>query len=280
MPALLSELDQLLTADPAQDVEPPQAEVEAEAPQTEAALEAPQPEPTTEADVAAAENESAIPDVVDPEAVDASATASQLAYGDPATTAVAADTSQLDRGMYEPEDYQLACVAAGLPERFEEKFLRGHTAAKQWVQPYEGRYDNAFELKPLQSASQAVKDFVAGPTISDYRVIGVAYEMDELRDSLGDVKFDEMFGSADVNTDAMVPHAHRLKITSEMYTIPFVDQMLALVDEHDAVNLPAEVEAPVIEARVEEKPEETVAEGPAPELIADELGVERKQEHA
>ena len=91
--------------------------------------------------------------------------------------------------------YQAACQAAGTPDKWEDRFVHGHTAAKGWNQPYEGRYDMTFTLKAGHSASQAVKDFLAGPTIADYRVIGVAIEMEELRDELGDQKFDRLFGS-------------------------------------------------------------------------------------
>lgn len=201
-------------------------------------------------------------------------TASEQAFGDKPT----AQTGQVNGGMFEPEEYQAACVAAGTPDKWSDKYLGGHTEATGWVQPYEGRYDHSFELQRGRSASQAVKDFLAGPTITDYRTIAVAIEMDELRDHLGDHQFDHMFGTEDGARDGQISHAQRLKITSGMYTIPFVDQMMALADNEFSTAPTDEPEAPAIEARVEEKPQEAGVSAPAPEMIAAELGVQREQE--
>jgi hypothetical protein len=256
MPALLSELDQLTSVETAPEVAAPQAETAA----SEAAF-----------------SEGAVPAVGDGSAVEVGATASEQAFGDKPT----ANSGQVDGGMFEPDEYRTACTAAGTPEKWDEKYIHGHTSANQWTQPYEGRYDMAFELKPRQSASQAVKDFIAGPTIADYRVIGVAVEMDELRDQLGDQRFDQMFGSADTNTDVKISSAQRLKVTAGMYTIPFAAQMLALAAENEGLDKTEEPDAPAVEARVEEKPQQGGATaGPAPEMIAEELGVERNQELA
>jgi hypothetical protein len=256
MPALESVLEQLSPADAAQEVAPPQPEVASEAAFT---------------------SEGAVPAVGDGAAVDVGATASEQAFGDKPT----APSGQVDGGMFEPDEYRAACTAAGTPDKWDDKYIHGHTSANQWVQPYEGRYDMAFELKQRQSASQAVKDFIAGPTIADYRVIGVAMEMNELRDELGDQKFDQMFGSSDTNTDAKISGAQRLKITAAMYTVPFASQMLALAADNEGLDKTEEPEAPAVEARVEEKPRQGgVTAGPAPEMIAEELGVERNQELA
>ena len=226
-------------------------------------------------------SEGAVPDVAsvstDGVDVEPGQTASEQAFGDKPT----APSGQIDGGMYEPDEYQAACTAAGTPDKWDPKYERGHTSAQQWVQPYDGRYDMAFELKAGQSASQAVRDFVAGPTIADYRVIGVAIEMDELRDELGDQTFDQTFGSSDAQVDARIPGSARLRITADMYTIPFADQMRALVAGNDAVDKADEPEEPAVEARVEEKPEEqAVTSEPSPEMLADELGVRREQEFA
>lgn len=254
------DLEQALTNEVAPEVAeaaPAEAEVAAE---PVAAAEGPVPEVTPEG---------AAPEVGE--------TASEQAFANKSV-----DGGQLDAGMFTPEEYSTACTQAGTPDKWDAKYVHGHTEAKGWTQPHEGRYDNAFDLKKGHSASQAVKDFVAGPTIADYRVIGVAVEMDELRDTLGDHKFDQMFGSKDALTDAKIPKGQRLKITSGMYTIPFAAQMLAMAAETDAADKKAsEPEAPAVEARVEEKPEQGgVTAEPAPEMIADELGVEREEEFA
>jgi hypothetical protein len=216
------------------------------------------------------------PAVADGAAVEPGKTASEQAFEEKPVTG-----AQVDSGMFYPAEYQAACTAAGTPDKWDERYAQGHTEASGWVQPYEGRYDNAFELKHGHSASQAVKDFLAGPTITDYRTIGVALEMDELRDQLGDHEFDRMFGSTDSERDGQISKAQRLKITSAMYTIPFAEQMLALANEEYELSKPTEEPAaPIAEARLEEKPQEAGLTAPAPELVADELGLERNQEFA
>ena len=259
MPAL-ADLAQNLV-DPAQEVAPPQVA---------------EPE-VAESASAELSTEGAVPEVAENGTiVEPGKTASEQAFGDNPT----AQSGQIGGGMYEVDDYQAACQAAGTPDKWEDRFVHGHTAAKGWNQPYDGRYDLTFTLKAGHSASQAVKDFIAGPTIADYRVIGVAIEMDELRDELGDQKFDRLFGSAIAGEDAQISSAQRLKITPGMYTIPFRAQMEAIAAEHDeGLAKSQEPEAPEVAAQVEEKPQEAgVTAQPAPEMIADEMGVAREQE--
>jgi hypothetical protein len=166
-----------------------------------------------------------------------------------------------------------------MSSKWDDRYFSGYTAAAQWVQPYDGADAMAFQLRPGQSASQAVKDFLTGPTIADYRVIGVASEMDELRDELGDQKFDKLFGSADSGTDGAIPMSQRLKITSAMYTLPFWDQMMEIAAGDDIAA--AEAAEPAVAAGVEEAPEQlTVTSRPTPEAVGAELGVEREEDYA
>jgi hypothetical protein len=207
---------------------------------------------------------------------DTTKTASEQAFG-----AEEPKTTQINEGMYSPEEYKAACEAAEQPDKWSDTYWRGHTEAAQWNQPYEVDYSNHFSLKKNQSASQALKDFITGPTIGDWRVIAVAVEMDELRDTLGDRRFDQLFGSSVDHEDEQVDPEHRLTLTSAMYTTPFYDQMWTYAQEADAADrAPEEPEAPQIAAGLEEKPETAVEEAPAPELIADELGMQREQELA
>ena len=202
------------------------------------------------------------------------ATASEQAFGAPPTTAPAELT-----GMFEPEAYQAACEAAGTPDRWHDFYVHGHTGAKQWKQPYEGRDDMAFTLKPEHSASQALQDFVKGPTVADYRVIAVAVELIELCETMGERKFDLLFGSADRIEDGQI--AQRLAITSDMYTTPFGAHMQALADERDAAERADNAPEPQVAAQVEDKPHDAaITEQPAPELIAEELGIERERDFA
>jgi hypothetical protein len=207
-------------------------------------------------------------------ATDTTKTASEQAFG-----AEKAEPGKINEGMYSPEEYKAACEAAGQDGKWSDNFWRGHTEAAQWDQPYELDYSNHFSLKKNQSASQGLKDFINGPTVGDWRVIAVAIEMDELRDELGDRRFDQLFGSAVESEDMRIAPAQRLTLTSAMYTTPFYEQMWAYAQESEAVDrAPQEPETPQVAAGVEEKPETAVASAPSPELIADELGMQREQE--
>lgn len=202
------------------------------------------------------------------------ATASEQAFGaQPAPAAVEIT------GMFEPEAYQAACEAAGTRDKWHDFYVHGHTGAKQWTQPYEGRDDMRFTLKPEHSASQALQDFAKGPTIANYRVIAATVELLELLDTMGERKFDRLFGSADRLEDAQI--AQRLVITSDMYTTPFVAQMQALADERDAAEQSGGAPEPQVAAQVEDKAHDAaITEQPAPELIAEELGIEREHDFA
>jgi hypothetical protein len=239
-------------------------------------------EPAADAEIAEAaaevKAEGAVPEVVDPVAVtEPGQTASEQAFG----AQPAADTTiDLSKGTYSPEDYQEACTAAGTPEKWDDRYAAGHTEAAQWHQPYDHGWPMTFTLQRVQSASQAIKDFIAGPTIADWRVIALALEVDDVRDTLGDHKFDALFGSAIEDDDAQIPIAQRLQISVDLFTTPLADQMKELADEKDEALLhPEEPEAAVAVAQVEDKPlEGGVAQQPAPELVAEELGVDRERE--
>ena len=232
---------------------------------------APEPEAAVDAQLTA---DGPIPEAAQTTTADPALTASEQAFDQQQQ-----QPGQIKAGMYTPAEYKAACDAAGSSDKWSEDYWRGHTEAKQWVQPYEGRYANHFELKPGQSASQALSDFLLGPTIGDFRVIEVAIEMNELRDNLGDQRFDQLFGSSISEEDARISSGQRLQLTAAMYTIPFYDQMMALANDSNAVDkAPEEPEAPAVAAGLEEKPEVAVAQHPAPAAIADELGIQREQE--
>ena len=102
------------------------------------------------------------------------------------------------------------------------------------MQPHEGRYAFEWSLKKGQSASEAVQAWLDGLTIAEYRSVGVALEINEVRDSLGDHQFDRLFGSKNHEEDSKVPAAQRLKISASAYTTPLADQMKALAAKADA----------------------------------------------
>jgi hypothetical protein len=201
------------------------------------------------------------------------ATASELAY-DQSNLAV------LDQGMHEPEAYLAACQAAGKPERWDTKYAAGYTSANQWMQPYEGPEIMEWALKAGQSASQAVRDFVKGPTIADYRAIGVAQDLAELADDMGDQQFDALFGSNDTEQDVLVPHDQRLAITSDMYTTPYVDKMKAIAATANEPQVAAQdpVLPPPVEEQREDKPKLPALEDEPPIVVAEDLGRQPERE--
>lgn len=204
------------------------------------------------------------------------ATASELAFGAAEVEAPAKDTSKLDRGIHTWEHYRAECEAAGVPERWQDHYRNGHTNAAGWTQPYEHKAVNDFSLKKGNSASTALKAFLAGPTITDYRAALLAEEIDEVREEMGDHKFDLLFGSANSDRDGAIPAGQRLRISSALYTTPLPDQMKAIAANYDAnLNKPAEP-PPVaeVEARTEEKPQ-AMEEAQEPELVRQELNLEQ-----
>ena len=255
------ELEQI-TATPAEEVAPTTEQI---AEETEAA--------------AKLSSEGAVPEVAEPTTAAADATASEQAFADPPK----ADTAQLDSGMHRVDDYRATCESAA-PDKWDPKYAQGHTSAAGWIQPYEAQrdsYDMYFELKAGQSASDAIQAFIKGPTIADFRSIGIALELEELRSEWGNSKFDAMLGSNDPDIDAGV--AQRMTICSAMFTTPFIDQLKALADEREAADLAGpEPIAPVVEPRVEDQ-QAQIAEAEqkeeiAPELLAEELAVQRELE--
>lgn len=291
MPALADLVDPLLSPDavpapPEAEVADPEAADPAVAgpeaaepaiaePEPEVAEAAAEPEAAEAASEVAAEG--AVPDVAEAAVPEPGQTASEQAFVDKPTVQAA----DLDRGTYSPEAYRDACTAAGMPEKWDDCYYDGHTGAAQWHQPREHGNAQTFTLQRGASASQAVKDFLAGPTIADWRVIALALEIDDVRDNLGDATFDTLFGSNVEADDAQIPVSQRLVITQDLYTTTIIEQMEALAEEKDeALRHPEEPEQPVVAAQVEEKPLEGEAtQQPAPELVAEELGVEREREY-
>lgn len=254
-----------MSAMPARDAEHQSADLETAPEVAPAEPEAAKADFTTEGD---------LPAVAQTSATATAVTASELAFGAPVQQE---DTTYLDHGIHHWEDYKAGCEAAGKPEKWKDYYRAGHTEAAGWTQPYEHRKVYDFELKRSTSASRAIQDFVKGPTIADYRVAGVANDLDELRDDFGDQKFDRLFGSANDNEDSSIPDGQRLHISPALYSIPLIDQMKAIAAQEDAKATPNQDEqpAPIQEARVEEKPKASLEQEQEPVVIAQELGMQQ-----
>ncbi len=177
----------------------------------------------------------------------ATATASQLAFGEGK-----ADSSGIDHGVFQPEEYKHACEAAGQEDKWKENYRNGYTKSDAWSSS--PKVGMKFDLKKGHSASEAIKSWFRGPTIADFRTISVAEQLDELRDELGDHKFDEVFGSANGAHDKLIPGGQRLQIALPMYTTPFIDQMKAVARQHDEkLNKPEAQTPPAVTPPEEEK---------------------------
>lgn len=203
--------------------------------------------PETAEPVAPIQSEGEVPTVEKGGATPATATASQLAFG-----GAKADSSLIDHGVHQPEEYKHLCDVAGKPDKWKESYRGGYTKASAWTSSKKGGMK--FDLKKGNSASAAIKDWFKGPTIADFAAISVAEQLDELRDELGDGRFDELFGSSVGSQDKAIPSAQRLHITSGMYTTPFIDQMKAIArDYDDQINKPEANEPKTITEPTEEK---------------------------
>ncbi|HTR56024.1 MAG TPA: hypothetical protein VMJ10_35350 [Kofleriaceae bacterium] len=242
----------------------PTREAERRPEQEEAVEPAP---PAVEAPATKFSDEGEIP-AVSAKTAEPAATASERAFDKKPPPG---EAPELDSGLHEPEEYREACEKAGRPEKWKPEYANGHTSAKQFSQPSD-RAPFSFSLGRGQSASQAIKDFLAGPTIADYRAIAVALELDELRDDLTDNRFDQLFGSRDSADDSAIPGDMRLHISSAMYTTPFVAKMMDYVDKRDAGARDDDpLPPPAAELREDAPKQEAEAEEEEAAAIVDDL---------
>lgn len=197
-------------------------EVEAPKPAPQVEVPPPAPEPQAAATEAPMAAEGAKPEVADP-AVEAAKpqSASEQAF-------------EPNAGVHYWDEYKNELDARGQSSKWDPKYAAGHTDAQQFVQPYEGRYAFEWSLKKGQSASEGLQNFLKGFTVGEYRSIGVAVEVDEVRDYLGDKRFDQLFGSKDAGEDAQIDPAQRLKITASAYTTPIDEQMKEIAAKDEA----------------------------------------------
>ncbi|HUS26976.1 MAG TPA: hypothetical protein VMZ53_00650 [Kofleriaceae bacterium] len=133
--------------------------------------------------------------------------------------------NDLNHGIHYWYNYQRHCENAGQPELWQDKYRSGHTQASSFINPHEkGRWMD-WELKKGHSASQAVKDWLAGATVAECLSAVIAMEIDALRAAIGDKKFDKMFGSADPKEDKAIPAQNRMHIKAGMDGTPVANYM-------------------------------------------------------
>ena len=133
--------------------------------------------------------------------------------------------NDLNHGIHYWYNYQRQCEDAGKPELWQDKYRSGHTQAKSFINPHEAGRWMDWELKKGHSASQAVKEWLAGATIAECLSSVIAMEIDALRAAIGDKKFDKLFGSADPNVDKAVPAQNRMHIKAGIDGTPVANYM-------------------------------------------------------
>ncbi len=104
----------------------------------------------------------------------------------------------LDVGIHYSYNYEYECKKAGQPGLWKDEYRLGHADPTYFDQ--QGFMD--WKLKPGMSASAAIKSWLRGLTVAECNSSVVAMEIDSLRGSIGDQKFDSMFGSTDVEVPA------------------------------------------------------------------------------
>jgi hypothetical protein len=124
-----------------------------------------------------------------------------------------------DSGIHYWYNYKRICDRRG-PDVWQDKWRAGHTTASQFINPHEvGRWMD-WELKKGESASKAIKAWLAGATVAECLSAVVAMEIDSLRAAIGDTKFDEMYGSDDPKVDAKVPASQRMHVRAGLAGTP------------------------------------------------------------
>jgi hypothetical protein len=128
--------------------------------------------------------------------------------------------NDINHGIHYWYNYQRACQRAGHPEMWKDEYRSGHTQASQFINPHEAGTHMDWELKKGKSASQGIKDWLKGATVAECLSTVIALQIDSLRASIGDKKFDKMFGSADAKEDAAISSQNRMHICTDIGWTP------------------------------------------------------------
>jgi hypothetical protein len=113
--------------------------------------------------------------------------------------AVNAGATGPDRGIHYAHNYK-----SDYPGRWNEDYWHGYANPAYFERI--GHMD--WRLKPGVSASAGIKAWIGGLTIAECLSAVVAIQTDTVRASIGDEKFDNLFGSADKD----VPESQRLRV--------------------------------------------------------------------
>jgi hypothetical protein len=124
----------------------------------------------------------------------------------------------LASGLHYKDQYRQALEAAGRGAEWNRKWEQGHTASTLWDGPDRTGTPFTFALKEGQSASEGVRQWLSGLTITDCTTAMVAIELDAVRAVVGNAVFDKCFGNP--NGKAKV---QQLKISQRLAETPLYE---------------------------------------------------------
>jgi Protein-glutamine gamma-glutamyltransferase len=115
----------------------------------------------------------------------------------------------LTHGIHYSYNYKKETKKAGQEALWKDEYRSGYNASGMFLNPQETGAFMDFQLKPGQSASKAIKAWLGGLTVAECLTTVFAMEYESVRATLGDTKFDSVFGSADAKIDQTVTAASR-----------------------------------------------------------------------
>jgi hypothetical protein len=124
----------------------------------------------------------------------------------------------LTAGLHYKDQYRQALIAAGQGAQWDRRWEAGYTASSLWRQPFDDNDAFTFTLKAGASASEALRQWIAGLTVSDCTTAMVAFELDAVRAVVGDRLFDRCFGPTSGQ-----PKLRLLKISQRLSDTPLYE---------------------------------------------------------
>ncbi len=124
-------------------------------------------------------------------------------------------TTSTATGLHYKDRYKQELETAGRGSEWKSTWSMGHTQSALWDQPYELNEPMTWLLREGASASEALRQWLAGLTIVDCTSAMVAIELDAVRAAVGDRVFDRCFGS--VGAPGLV---QQLKISQRIADTP------------------------------------------------------------
>jgi hypothetical protein len=103
----------------------------------------------------------------------------------------------LDSGVHYAHNYRELCRRKGKPDKWKDDYDKGLAPASHWTRVG----FMAWQLKPGKSASEGVRVWLAGLTIAECAATVFTAKTDAVRATIGDERFDALWGSPDKEPD-------------------------------------------------------------------------------